>query len=181
MDDRPRRPGRSTQPSEEPRAAQPTREPRRVVENDAFVDTQSFPTPQMHTTTTIQRITVSQQIHMGKLNVGALLVFISAIGGTIYGIAKIVDLVRLNGQIKAAQMELDGVAGELIEAINQGLLLQAIPTPHYIAVIIAIALNWLTFFSRRPWCALAAGVAYVIAIVLYINWAFYLLPMVLLC
>lgn len=94
------------------------------------------------------------------------ILLISAVIGTVYLIFRLFDAFALYNSI-----------ARLVDPSNVSrLFFMELPLAHYIALVIAVILNWVACAVKRPWCALLSTLAYFVAAVVYIRWALFIVP-----
>lgn len=154
-------PQKARQPQQRPPQQQQQRKP-------------AYPTPQ----TTSHRV-VSRSARFWRYlytDPKARLLLLAAVIGTVYFVVKIVDAFLLYSSLRALGESIENAVPELIgEGVRRNFFAQ-LPLVHYLALTAAVLLNWLAYFLRRPWTALAAAVLYLVCGVAYIRWAIFVLP-----
>lgn len=94
--------------------------------------------------------------------------FVAGLLGTLYGIYLISYFVGINNG-----------SGDTAEQIG-GALATALVMPHMILVLLAIIFNWLGFFLRKAGFALTAAILYSVSAVVFILYAIFVVPMIVL-
>ncbi|MFA6809217.1 MAG: hypothetical protein WCR27_09530 [Eubacteriales bacterium] len=93
--------------------------------------------------------------------------FICAILGTIYTVYLIVYFAGTMGDLNST----DELGGALATALVM---------PHMVAMALGTIFSWLGFFLKKSWAALVGAILYCVAAVVFIMYAMFCIPMIVL-
>lgn len=93
--------------------------------------------------------------------------FICALLATIYVIYLIIYFGTAMGDLKSSE-EIGGA------------IATALVTPHMVVMGVGAIFSWLGFFTKKPWSALVGAILYCVGALLFIVYAIYCIPMIVL-